>query len=74
MKLWLVSRGYTQVWLAERLKPPVHPNLVYMWFSRRVTPPAARMKQMAALTRGEVAATEIAAFHTKKSVVRSRRG
>ena len=74
MKLWLVSHGYTQVWLADRLKPPVDPNLVYMWFARRVKPPVARMKQMAMLTRGDVSAKEIAAFYATKGILRSRRG
>lgn len=72
MKLWLVSHGHTQVWLAEKLKPPVDPNLVYMWFSRRVKPPAARMKQMAMLTRGEISAKEIAGFYATKAILRSR--
>jgi hypothetical protein len=38
-----VSHGHTQVWLAEKLKPPVDPNLVYMWFSRRVVTEGERV-------------------------------
>ena len=63
VKLWLLQRKRTQVWLAERLD--VTPNYIWLVFERRMVPSNALLKAMSNLTRGEVSFEELKAFHSR---------
>jgi hypothetical protein len=60
MTPWLLQRGLTQVWLAEKMG--VAKNTIYMWFKKIEIPSLARRRQMSGITRGEINLGELNAF------------
>ncbi len=84
MQEWLTRYGYTQEWLARKLKPrqdpargagwkrPVSANLIYLWFTRCKRPSDERISEMSRISKGAVTMSELRCFFDREGVVQRR--